>query len=137
MTKPPSILVEAGLMSPDTRWVVEAAVYGLDSSPADWQSYRDEMLQSLGWWLSGVHYWVNPTPEPNVWRLMPVNAIEDSYVDDFIVMGAPTAAGEFLNKLASTWKCSTSTWVSEGEWKKFCRVEVKWQGKDLLIGQPD
>ena len=60
-----------------------------------------------------------------------------SYVDDFIVTGAPTAAGEFLNKLASTWKCSTPTWVSEGEWKKFCGVEMKWQGKGLLVAIQD
>ena len=59
VTKPPSILVEAGLMSKDTRWVVEAAVYGLDSSPADWQAYRDDVLRGMRWWENGTHYWIN------------------------------------------------------------------------------
>ena len=34
VTKPPSILVEAGLVESDIRWVIEKAVYGLDTSPS-------------------------------------------------------------------------------------------------------
>ena len=49
VTKPPSILVEAGLIEPDIRWVIEKAVYGLDTSPSDWQAYRDEALQKMRW----------------------------------------------------------------------------------------
>ena len=65
-TKPPSILVDAGIMSKDTRWVVEAAVYGLDNSPPDWQAYRDDVLRGMRWWEDGIHYWINATPEPNL-----------------------------------------------------------------------
>ena len=138
VTKPPAILIEAGLISADTRWVVEAAVYGLDSSPLDWQAYRDDVLRSLRWWESGVHYWINATPEPNVWRLMTANGAEGdyvnvmeegetsgfalSYVDDFIVMGPQSVAQAVLTKLASTWRCSTPTWVVSSEWRKFCGV---------------
>ena len=153
VTKPPAILIEAGLISADTRWVVEAAVYGLDSSPSDWQAYRDDVLRSLRWWESGVHYWINATPEPNVWRLMTANGAEGdyvnvmeegetsgfalSYVDDFIVMGPQSVAQTVLTKLASTWRCSTPTWVVSSEWRKFCGVEMKWNGANLMIGQPD
>ena len=105
-------------MSKDTRWVVEAAVYGLDSSPADWQAYRDDVLRGMRWWENGTHYWINAIPEPNVWRLMSAQGREDdyvnvmdegcvrgfalSYVDDFIVMGQKQVANAFLAKLAST-----------------------------------
>ena len=153
VTKPPSILTEAGILSKDTRWIVEAAVYGLDSSPADWQSYRDEVLRGMRWWESGRHYWIHATPEPNVWRLMSadgeemdyVNVMEEgkavgfalSYVDDFIGMGDRPVAQAFLSKLAATWKCAPPTWVVESEWQKFCGVEMKWDRNSLLIGQPD
>ena len=153
VTKPPSILTEAGILSKDTRWIVEAAVYGLDSSPADWQSYRDEVLRGMRWWEGGRHYWIHATPEPNVWRLMSadgeemdyVNVMEEgkavgfalSYVDDFIVMGDRLVAQAFLSKLAATWKCAPPTWVVDSEWRKFCGVEMKWDGSSLLIGQPD
>ena len=132
---------------------MEAAVYGLDSSPADWQSYRDEVLRGMRWWEGGRHYWIHATPEPNVWRLMSadgeemdyVNVMEEgkavgfalSYVDDFIVMGDRLVAQAFLSKLAATWKCAPPTWVVDSEWRKFCGVEMKWDGSSLLIGQPD
>ena len=60
-----------------------------------------------------------------------------SYVDDFIVMGQKQVANAFLAKLASTWKCASPTWVVDTEWRKFCGVEMKWEGKTLLVGQPD
>ena len=60
-----------------------------------------------------------------------------SYVDDFIVVGQRPVAGAFLSKLASTWKCAPPTWVVDTEWRKFCGVEMKWEGKTLLVGQPD
>ena len=93
------------------------------------------------------------TPEPNVWRLMSAQGREDdyvnvmdegctrgfalSYVDDFIVMGQKQVAKAFLAKLASTWKCASPTWVVDTEWRKFCGVEMRWEGTTLLVGQPD
>lgn len=84
-----------------------------------------------------MHYWVNATPEPNVWRLMTapgdegdyVNVMEAgetsgfalSYVDDFIVMGPKPVAQAFLTKLSSTWKCRVR--VAEVLW---CGDEVGW-----------
>ena len=117
MTKPPSILVEAGLIEPDIRWVIEKAVYGLDTSPSNWQAYRDEALQNMHWWEDGVQLGVVPIPEPNVWRLMTapggeedfVNVMDDgstrgyalSYVDDFIVTAPRPTAERFLKKLST------------------------------------
>ena len=40
MTKPPSIVI-AGLATATELWVVDGALYGLASSPADWSSHRD------------------------------------------------------------------------------------------------
>ena len=153
VTKPPSILVEAGLIEPDIRWVIEKAVYGLDTSPSDWQAYRDEALQSMRWWEDGVHNWVVPTPEPNVWRLMTapggeeefVKVMDDgstagyalSYVDDFIVTAPRPTAERFLKKLSTMWKCAEPKWVTQHQWLKFCGIEMRWKGDELLVGQPD
>ena len=153
VTKPPSILVEAGLIESDVHWVIEKAVYGLGTSPSDWQAYRDEALQNMRWWEDGVHNWVVPTPEPNVWRLMTalggeedfVNVMDDgstagyalSNVDDFIITAPRSTAERFLKRLSTMWKCAEPKWVTQNQWLKFCGIEMKWNGDALLVGQPD
>ena len=87
VTKPPSILVEAGLIEPDIRWVIEKAVYGLDTSPSD------------------------TAPRPTAER--------------------------FLKKLSTMWKCAEPKWVTQHQWLKFCGIEMRWKGDELLVGQPD
>ena len=153
VTKPPSVLLDAGLVDKDDRWIVEAAVYGLDTSPADWQSYRDNALSSMRWWTSGWHFWIVATPEPNVWRVMGVEGSEHeqvdaleagapvgyalSYVDDFIVMGEKLAASSFLDRLSTMWRCSKPAWVDRESWLKFCGMQLRWSDQGLLLGQPD
>ena len=42
--KPPRILIEAGICDEGDLWRIENALYGLQSSPADWSSYRNNVL---------------------------------------------------------------------------------------------
>ena len=44
---PPRVLSRIGLISPDERWLVVRAVYGLEISPACWGRHRDKILKDL------------------------------------------------------------------------------------------
>ena len=44
ITRPPKALVEAGIVKASERWLVQGAMYGLDTSPADWSAFRDQGL---------------------------------------------------------------------------------------------
>ena len=46
---PPKVAVEAGVVDPDERWIVERALYGLPSSRADWVAFRDSRLKLMEW----------------------------------------------------------------------------------------
>eukprot|EP00435_Cladocopium_sp_Y103_P040770 s3371_g11.t1 len=60
--KPPRILVEAEVCKETDLWSVENAVYGLQTSPADWSSYRNSVLGRMRWWSEGKQYQLMSTP---------------------------------------------------------------------------
>ena len=70
VTKPPSIVVSAGLAIASELWVVDGALYGLASSPADWSSHRRVKLAKVRWHLHGHEQCLEQTTEPNVWRIV-------------------------------------------------------------------
>ena len=41
---PPKLLVQAGICPPEERWVIQKAMYGLETSPADWSSFRKQNI---------------------------------------------------------------------------------------------
>eukprot|EP00435_Cladocopium_sp_Y103_P074578 s9_g49.t1 len=47
--QPPRLLVSTGLIPEDERWICDGAMYGLDTSPADWASYRDHHMARFRW----------------------------------------------------------------------------------------
>ena len=54
VVKPAKVLVEAQIISPEELWSVSKALYGLQSSPADWSHYRDQELSSWKWKRGGL-----------------------------------------------------------------------------------
>ena len=153
VSTPPSILVQANLVSSDTRWIVEKAVYGLDTSPSDWQQHRDRVMRAARWWTHGNHYWFLQTAEPNMWHVMSTEAPQDSftavmdrgirvgmvlsYVDDFLIMGRRGVVEDTVTQLRDMWRTSVPEWVSDTQWLKFCGLQLRWRDGSLLVGQPD
>jgi hypothetical protein len=70
MTIPPKLLVQAGICPPEERWVIQKAMYGLETSPADWNSFRDQRVKKFEWSSNGRSFWMRQTVEPNVWQLV-------------------------------------------------------------------
>ena len=145
VTKPPSIVVAAGLATAQELWVVDGALYGLASSPADWSSHRDVKLAKVRWHLHGHEQWLEQTTEPNVWRIVQkipgsfdkVETIGNllTYVDDLMVMSSKEITEAVIKNVNEVWTCSTPDWVSEEGWVKFCGLELRWKGDVLQVGQ--
>ena len=64
MTIPPKLLVQAGICPPDERWVIQKAAYGLEASPADWSSFRDQRVKKFEWSSNGRAFWMRQMVEP-------------------------------------------------------------------------
>ena len=144
LSRPPRLLVDCGICGKDELWMVNTAMYGLDTSPADWSCYRDAVLKGFKWTSdSGVYYELQETPETNLWTLWRGQGDERKavgnlvvYVDDLLVLGDDSASSDLMTKILSTWKCSDPEWVNEKGWVKFCGFEIRRHGNSLLIGQP-
>jgi len=54
--KPPAVLFQKGVVSQDTLWSVNKAVYGLVESPADWSDYRNKEIAVMQWKLHDKIY---------------------------------------------------------------------------------
>ena len=151
VVRPPQLLVDHNLAGKDERWVVDNAVYGLDTSPKDWSGYRDVELARMTWTSNGHRYRFVMSTEPNLWKIMraPVvqeNQVDDdmesaagflvTYVDDLLCLGPRDVVEGGLSCIRGKWDCSPEEWVDDNHWMKFCGMELRWKGTDLLIGQP-
>ena len=83
---PPRVLVEAGIVKESGRWIIDKAMYGLDSSPADWRIYRDSMLQKFKWNLNGVQHELRSTPEGNLWQVIACPTNGDEYAAGYVAV---------------------------------------------------
>ena len=47
LTRPPRLLIDNNLCRRDEVWEIAQAMYGLESSPADWAVYRDRTMRAI------------------------------------------------------------------------------------------
>ena len=128
ITRPPQILLQAGLCGPKERWWVKGAMYGLDSSPADWAAFRDASLKNFNWHDGGAHYSLTSTSESNLWSVVEKRNDKSGkvvghvvvYVDDMMVCGPDSVVQGCLDRIAREWSCSQPEWVCLEKWIKFC-----------------
>ena len=120
--KPPRILIEAGICDEGDLWRIENALYGLQSSPADWSSYRNNVLGKLRWMFGTEEFHLVRTSEQNLWKILPtkepINKEDVAqgyvalYVDDVMAVGNQGLVDSFLAKIQEVWKCSKPEYVS-------------------------
>ena len=126
--KPPRILIDANLISSDTYFLIERAMYGLQTSPADWQEFRKyralrQAISDASLWFvmaamlneNGVVEILNPEGE--------VLACMGVYVDDLLVSRPDEELDALKEKLMSVWKTSNPSDIDHG--MKFCGIEVE------------
>ena len=155
VVEPPRLLTSTNLIPADERWICDGAMYGLDTSPADWASFRDHRMSSFRWETPTHRCHLARSPEPNIWSIMGVSktnypeaVINDDahadplgflivYVDDILCAGPRNVVEAALGRIRDEWTCSEVEWVNGAKWLKFCGMQLRWQGDSLLLGQPD
>ena len=153
--EPPRLLVTTNIVPADEKWVCEGAMYGLDTSPADWAAFRDQKMTGFRWGTEEHRCHLVKSPEPNIWSIMgvsktdyPEQQLNDDayaqplgflivYVDDVLCAAPSKVVESTLGRLRDEWTCSEVEWVSSEKWLKFCGLQLRWRGDDLLLGQPD
>ena len=132
--RPPKILVSANICSPDEMWLVNRALYGLQTSPSDWGAFRDGEMNSWTWSKGNRSFRLECTREPNLWRIKERLAGDTEktvghilvYVDDMLVTGETEVIAAYLDHVKGVWQCSPPEWISkDGPAVKFCGFELK------------
>ena len=155
VVEPPRLLTSTGLIPTEERWICDGAMYGLDTSPADWASFRDHRMSSFRWETPTHRCRLSRSPEPNIWSIMgvcktkhPEPVLNDDahadplgflivYVDDILCVGPRPVVEASLGRIRDEWTCSEVEWVNSAKWLKFCGMQLRWQEDSLLLGQPD
>ena len=102
-TQPPTILQALDLVQPNELWRVDCALYGLQESPSDWSSHRDDQLRLLQWEDDMGHYHLEETAEKHLWKVKDgknqTTGFVMVYVDDFLVATSENRLTKILEVL--------------------------------------
>ncbi|CAE7208375.1 TY5A, partial [Symbiodinium necroappetens] len=143
IVKPPSFLLELGIMTRDDRWWIRKALYGLPTSPRDWGRYRDaEFTKFCLRWGEDEYHLVQALSDDALWlaRKVTKSGYGDTegilvvYVDDLAFL-APKGLGKaFVAAVQERWKTSTPEWFSERP-LTFCGMELSQHGYGYRMSQ--
>ena len=130
--KPPSFLVELGILEATDRWWVKKALYGLPTSPRDWSDYRDRELKGFVLEYEGRVYRLDQAKsDESLWFIRatsknftgPIDGLVVIYVDDLAVLAVPGLCEAFVNAVQAKWKTSPPSWIGSTP-TTFCGIEV-------------
>ena len=128
VVKPPYMLVQLGLMASGDRWVVRKALYGLQSSPADWASYRDKELRKLQLATPINAVLSQSLTDSSMWLLKDeegvLHAVMIVYVDDLAIFAEKRVAEALVTLIKGLWKTSEPDWADGGNSVPFCGMEL-------------
>ena len=129
--KPPAVLLQKGVVSQDTLWSVNKAVYGLVESPADWSDYRDKEIAGMQWKLHDKIYELQTSEETNMWLIKEVGGDGSpcgylaTYVDDMLMVGPQPLLQALMTTIANKWECSSQEFAEFGKDLRFCGMEIR------------
>ena len=127
-TEAPQVMRQLGMGTGDHVWLIVGALYGLVTSPRDWQVCRDSRLPEMVWQQKGESCWMKRTQEDNLWLVRRGQATVGMvlvYVDDFLILGEEETVHLAVQPIATTWTCSRPTYVSGSETVAFCGIEIR------------
>ena len=136
---PPRALVRLGLVPPNTYWLVQLAMYGLDTSPRDWGMHRTDVLSKLRLDVpSGILSLRKSLVNSSVWYIMAQKSAEAEsiyqgwvaiYVDDFLGGSHGDLVDRIYEFVNATWECGELERVVTAEAGKAVRfdgLELQW-----------
>ncbi|CAE7947550.1 RE1, partial [Symbiodinium sp. KB8] len=132
----PKVVVEAGVVPPNTAYLVDRVFYGLREAPRLWGSFRDKRVQRARLTVGGQEcMFVQMETDPAVWRLVACNdrsitlALMVIYVDDVMMLGPEQVVKDIYEWLTvgveedKGWKCSPMAWLG--------KAPVRYLGMDI------
>ena len=132
----PKVVVEAGVVPPNTAYLVGRVFYGLREAPRLWGSFRDKRVQRARLTVGGQEcMFVQMETDPAVWRLVACNdqsvtlALMVIYVDDVMMLGPEQVVKDIYEWLTvgvqgdEGWKCSPMEWLG--------KAPVRYLGMDI------
>eukprot|EP00435_Cladocopium_sp_Y103_P059403 s85_g21.t1 len=134
----PNIYVKLGVASSTDIWVVDAAMYGLVSSPRDWSDHRDQTIPTMTWtrvaaektWKGGFRQ----AADQHLWHLQEEcvetgevlnKGIMAIYVDDVLLAAEDEVAVSALESISTTWECAAPAKAIVKEAVSFCGFEIQ------------
>ena len=127
-TEVPQVMRQLGFGTGQEVWLIVGALYGLVTSPRDWQKCRDEQLPQMTWIQNGEPCHLAPTNESNLWLVKKNRSTVGLmlvYVDDFLIVGEGETVHLAVQAIEAKWTCSKPTYVSESETVTFCGIEIR------------
>ena len=127
-TEVPQVMRQLGFGTGQEVWLIVGALYGLVTSPRDWQKCRDEQLPRTTWIQNGEPCYLAPTNESNLWLVKKNRSTVGLmlvYVDDFLIVGEDETVHLAVRAIEAKWTCSKPTYVSQNESVTFCGIEIR------------
>ena len=146
ITRPPKVLIEAGVCKQGEIWEVKNSLYGLQEAPINWAIFRDKEMSRFRWKDNGVGWRLARTQEPNLWKVflgapeevnMPdkVYAFVAVYVDDILITGEDSVTQATVRRFQEQWKCSSPEWLSRDHSLRFCGFEISQEPQGIRLHQ--
>ncbi|CAE7249905.1 GIP [Symbiodinium sp. CCMP2592] len=130
LLRPPKVLEEMGITSPDELWEVTRAIYGLRQSPRWWSMHRDKVLSQAVW--NGPHGTTRlrqSTVESNLWSMVTDDGVTVGYmiiyVDDLMLLAKPEDASGLFDWIKGRWECTPLQKATTEEPITFLGVEIQ------------
>jgi len=130
--------VKLGVASHQDVWIVDAAMYGLTSSPRDWSDHRDKIIPTMVWHREeGGIKWrgsFKKATDQHLWHLKE-ECLETGesrhrgtmaiYVDDVLLAAEDAVAVSALQSIAAVWECADAVQATFHEPVGFCGFEIQ------------
>ena len=134
----PSIYVKLGAATHQDLWLVDAAMYGLVTSPRDWSDHRDKTIPTMSWqraegektWRGSFH----KAADQHLWHVREecVESGEVSnkglmaiYVDDVLLAASDVVASCALKAISKIWECAPAERATTVQPVSFCGFEIQ------------
>eukprot|EP00435_Cladocopium_sp_Y103_P025038 s3224_g6.t1 len=133
----PNIYVKLGVAKASDVWVVDAAMYGLTTSPRDWAEHRGRMIPDMAWTRSeGSLTWTGiwKFQTKHLWHLREqcletgevVNCgLMAVYVDDVLLAAKQEVATSALKAIAEVWECAKPEQALLDQPVSLCGFEIQ------------
>ena len=128
VVKPPYLLVQLGLLKATDRWKVKKALYGLQTSPRDWQEHRDKELRTIRLANPEKAKLHQGVTDESLWFIRSEGGYTMGlmivYVDDIAVFGPKGLVEAVVTALRQKWRLSDPSWASPPQPVLFCGMEL-------------